>query len=394
MFAGIAVCAFLLGASWPLLAAMPLLPERVLAGDAFVVTQGSGAASMNETLVDGLRAQAWAEAVSPEVLAFAVLRGQPALVRGVDPAPFAAIERILGLPSAPLAGPWSFVGERLASRLGLAAGDEIVLTGSTVPRIAIFPVLGVLRDDGPAADEVLVSLDSGRFLAGLGSAAVHSVRVRSADLASLLAYLQASGASVHVSGPGMDRADVNSDPPAEGRLTNLLLRSGRGSIPRDYLTSAVADATNSVRVVAWGFAGLIALLVAFGVHAVQGRDFSERRRNVGVLRAVGASDGWVLRRAAAEGLPLAVGSALLGALAGAAAGIFLVPAASIVLFGHEVRPEADVAVLVLLTLVLSGVSLVSRALLVRTALRDRPGDVLRDERPVEPPASLEVVLRS
>ena len=41
-FAGLALCAFLLGATWPVLAALPSVPSRVVAGDAFAITQGSG----------------------------------------------------------------------------------------------------------------------------------------------------------------------------------------------------------------------------------------------------------------------------------------------------------------------------------------------------------------
>ena len=78
------LCAFLLGATWPILAALPGVPTRILAGDAYVVTQGSGAYSINESLVESLKnhtANPWVEIVSPEILSLGTVRGEPVVAR-------------------------------------------------------------------------------------------------------------------------------------------------------------------------------------------------------------------------------------------------------------------------------------------------------------------------
>src|SRR5439155_108767 len=49
-FAGLVLCAFLLGATWPVLGALPGEPVRIVAGDAYAITQGTGPLSINVSL--------------------------------------------------------------------------------------------------------------------------------------------------------------------------------------------------------------------------------------------------------------------------------------------------------------------------------------------------------
>src|SRR2546427_12321071 len=93
---------------------------------------------------------------------------------------------------------------------------------------------------------MLVDFPLGAFLSGLGSTAFPSIRLRTSDPAALLSFLRSFGASVHVSGPGLPRADIASDPPTDERISNLILRSGIGGAPRDHLSTAVAAAPTSV----------------------------------------------------------------------------------------------------------------------------------------------------
>ena len=83
-FAGLALCAFLLGATWPVLAALPSVPARVVAGDAFAITQGSGALSINVSLASNLSASNWTVTVSPEILGLSVLDGDSVVVRSPE----------------------------------------------------------------------------------------------------------------------------------------------------------------------------------------------------------------------------------------------------------------------------------------------------------------------
>src|SRR5207244_1130977 len=174
-------------------------------------------------------------------------------------------------------------------------------------------IAGIYRTATSANDELLVDFAIGRSLSGLSATSFHSIRIETMDAAALLNFLRGFGASVHVTGPNLPRTDIASDPPTDERISNLILRTGIGGTPRDYLASAVAEATNSVGVIAYGIAVLLSILVAFGIHAVQARAFADRVPAVGVLRAIGAGNRWMRRRLLAESLPLAAGAAVLGA---------------------------------------------------------------------------------
>lgn len=387
------LCAALLGATWPGLAALPALPVRILAGDVYAITQGSGAPSVNESLVAGLAAQPWADVVSAEIFLLGTLRGEPVLARAADPEAYLALEDGAWIEPPIDAARGAMAGRLLADRLGLRVGEVLSLTGSTVSRLDVVPLVGLFAVGGPGDDELLVDLFTGRFLSGLGPSSFHAIRVRTLDPSTLLAFLESSGASVHVAGAGIPRADVNSAAPAvtDERVANLFLRTGVGGAPADALSSALEAAADSVRVVAYGIAFLLGALVAMDVHAIQARAFADARTTVAILRSVGAPSGWMRRRILAEGVPLAVlagtGGAALGLLVGA-----LLPPGAVSVFGHAVRSTFDLLTLGLIIVAITAMSATSSLLLLERGLRERPIASLRAMSGGGPP-SLEVVLR-
>jgi ABC-type lipoprotein release transport system permease subunit len=331
--------------------------------------------------------------VSPEILGLSTLSGEPVVLRAADPAAFLLLEGGSWVTPPDTRIPYVFLGAGLAGRLGLHPGDTVTVVGSYSPRVAFLRISGSYRTATTANDEVLVDEATGRFLTALGAPNFHTIRVRTSDPAALLAFLDGYGASVHVSGLGIARADVHSEPPNDERLVNLILRSGIGGSPRDYLATAVGEATASVRVVAYGTAALFGLLVAFGIHAVQARGFADRIPTVGVLRAVGAGNRWMRRRLLAETAPIAFLTGFAGAALGFLLGRSLQPAANLVLFGHQVPVPFDPLSFAAIVLAVIAISIGSAQRLLSEALRVRPTESLRDVPAVEPPESLEVVLR-
>src|SRR6266702_2364848 len=91
-FAGLLLCALLLGATWPILGALPGVPTRILGGDAYLVTQGSGAYSINESLAENLTRQPGVQIVSPEILSLGTIRGEPVVARAAEPGTFLSFE--------------------------------------------------------------------------------------------------------------------------------------------------------------------------------------------------------------------------------------------------------------------------------------------------------------
>src|SRR5438445_533227 len=375
------------------LGALPGEPVGIVAGDAYAITQGTGPLSINVSLASNITASGWAKTVSPEILGLTTLAGNPVVVRAVDPDAFLRLENATHLSGAMAGSEFALAGEHLALRFGLATGDTVTVAGAYVPRIAFLRITGTFRTESAANDELLVDFGMGRFLTGLGPLNYHSIRVRTPNPAALLRFLDGFQASVHVSGPGLVRADIHSDPPSDERLANAILRTGLGGAPRDYLATAVGEATTSVRVVAYGIAVLLGILVAFGVHAVQARAFADRIPAVGVLRAVGASNGWMRRRLLVETLPFSLLAGVVGALVGFFAGKFLQPQVNVVVFGHQVPIVFDVVTLVFIVLLLVGVSIGSALVLLRGTLRLRPAESIRATVAVDPPRSLGAILR-
>ena len=391
-FAGLLLCAALLGATWPTLAALPALPGRILSGDVYAITQGSGAPSVNASLVENLTAQAWTDRLSPEILAPGTIGGEPVLVRGADPLAFVDMERGTWVPT-PVADRWAFAGEGLASRLELRPGGFVTLVGSATPRIAFAQITGIYRTDTTANDELVVDFPTARALTGLGPKFYHSIRIETTDLAGLLSFLNGTAASVHVSGPGFAGADIHSEPTTDERITNVILRTGRGGAPRDYLSSAIGEAAASVRVVAYGIAALIGLLVAFGIHAVQARAFADRRASVGVLRAVGAGNGWLRRRMLRETVPAALLAGAVGIALGVGADFLIRPRGVLLVFGHAIPVSTDLWVFGAIIAAVVVASIASSLVLLGRAMNVRPTESIREHAAVEPPQSLEVVLR-
>ncbi len=120
----------------------------------------------------------------------------------------------------------------------------------------------------------------------------------------------------------------------------------------------------------WGFAGLALVLSAIGLYGVLAYGVAQRRREMGLRVALGASTGRVARQVVAEGMKLVAVGLLVGLPAALVAGRFL----SKVLYG--VAPY-DTVVLFLVVVVLAGVGLLAVALPARRVSRLDPADMLR-----------------
>src|SRR5439155_26392427 len=87
-FAGLVLCAFLLGATWPVLGALPGEPARIVAGGAYAIPQGTRPPSLNARLASNIPKSERATTVRPDILGLTTLARHPGVVRGVDPDPF------------------------------------------------------------------------------------------------------------------------------------------------------------------------------------------------------------------------------------------------------------------------------------------------------------------
>lgn len=123
--------------------------------------------------VDGFTAS------SPEIYAPTRVKGHPVMARGVYWPALTDMEPVRIVEGEPPSRPGHAVlGQRLAGTLDAGVGDELVVPsayGSSVERVT---VSGVASAPGLLGDELLVSLETGRELTGLGSDSVNIVRYR------------------------------------------------------------------------------------------------------------------------------------------------------------------------------------------------------------------------
>lgn len=355
-------------------------PDAVFFGEGvFVLTQATTRYPLTHELVEDLRAQPWALAVSPEVYAFVVLGGEAVVVRGVEPAPFLALE---GVTAPPPEGAFLLAGHRLADRLGLKPGDPLLLPGSTRPLLLEATVDALLPAEGAAGDELVMDLPRARTLAGLGPAALTLVRVQVADGGALRSFLAAKNAEVLVGGEG------RTERVEDGRLVDdrigalILTRPELGvELGRGFVGTFAQHSGHSLQVVVLGLQGLTASLLAVILGSSLARYWLEGRREVGLLRALGGGGRALLAvfgtRLLAGGL--AVG--LAGVALGVAVGLALEAALEPRLFGHALRYPTEPAFLLTAYGLYAVAFLAALLLSLLFLLRQPPRDLL-----TEPPA--------
>jgi putative ABC transport system permease protein len=237
---------------------------------------------------------------APVVIGWAGVRGATrgrALLVGVDPPAERGLRRYADAggvtPSNPLAflaGTGALVTRPLADELGVGDGASIAVPGPSGPVTLL--VAGVFEPRGPeralGGRVVVVSLAAAQRLLGRGAAADRI------DVALA---------------PGAGAADV---------ARRIVERIGDRVPPRLYVgpprpaDHAATDVLASVNV-ALRIGAAVALLIGmFLIHHTVSVGVAERRRDVGVLRALGATRGQVRRVFAGEALLLGLAGSALG----------------------------------------------------------------------------------
>ena len=214
--------------------------------------------------------------------------------------------RWLADEAAPLGAPREVVlGESLARKLRVGAGDELVVFAEAADGSLgndLLVVVGVVRTGNFAVDQQssFVHIDDARFLAALeGRANAILVRTDDLDRASSVADAVASalGASRDPEGLDEEAAVVRAWPELLPGIFQIITVS-RSSFASMYV--------------------FIYLVAAVGILNTQRMSALERRREFGVLVAVGMRPRRLLRTLLVEALVLGGAGALIGCGLGAA----------------------------------------------------------------------------
>ncbi len=368
--------AALMSTSLPMYSALARSPEEIFFGEGvFVMSQVSAGSPLTAALVEDLRSQEWAMAVSPEVYAFIALEGAGVVVRGVEAAPFLSIEG--ATESLTLGSEFLLVGHRLARDLGVGAGDTILLPGSLRPRLMEAKVDGILEAHGAPADEFLLDLPRARDLAGLSPESIILIRVKAEDGKKLLDYLVSADADVLV-GDGQVNLRVEGGRVLDDVLGALVLTRPElaKELGRSYISTFAQYSGNSLRVLVLGMQGLTFTLFFLMLLSTLVRALVEARRDIGLIVALGGRFRALLSSFGGRILLLGIPAGFIGIALGAGVGKLLEVAAPFAFFGHTLRYALEPWQAVFLLVLYFAVLLLALLLSLLFLLRQRPRDLL------------------
>jgi putative ABC transport system permease protein len=254
--------------------------------------------------------------------------------------------------STALPGPPEVViGSHVAALLHLAPGDSVEIktlgaaAGSSAPLSEIYHVSGVLSTGASEDDQAFVPLASLQKLSGMEG----KVSLIELSLPGDATEVERTAREIAASLPGVEARPIRQIVYSSGKVLGTIR----------WLTVSLT--------------GLILIIIALCVTATMTTIVLERQKDVAVMKALGASDGLVMRLFLSEG----AGLGLVGALLGFVLGLALARALAERLFKVGLTP----AWWTLPAVALAGTALAVAATLapVRIVRRVQPATVLKGE---------------
>lgn len=380
---GLALCILILSASVPLLMGLKVSPTKTLYGNnVLTLTQVTTDAPLNTSLISQLETlsveEDWIQVVSPEVYVFCVLGENPIVVRGVNASSFLTIEDASIVEGNFLDDRSAMVGEGFSRILDVDIGDKILLTGSTAPSIKEVKVVGIYSSPTPSNDEMIISIPAARKLAGIKDDTVMAIRVRTSDNERLTAFLDENEIPVVISG-GTTAPDVlNSNVTYDGRLLNLLFEYTDATFSQDLsLTTAfINQGVSSVNIVVIGFIALNVALTFVGVSAILARAIVEKKREIGILSAIGANKAKIRMILLRDVIAILVPAIVLGVIAGLLLAQAIGAVNLIMVFGHSIKPVIDWVLTAEIIILIVVVSSIVGLFINEVVLKSKPGRLI------------------
>ena len=234
------------------------------------------------------------------------------------------------------------VGFNAARQLGLAPGSAVQLRSGD--RSAALTVAGIVTTGGAEDNQILTNIDTAQMLAGLPGRAS-------------LVQISVSGTAAEIEGVTHSLAD---------KLPGLDVR------PVRQIAAAEGTILDRIRGLLFWTIALILVLSMLGVLASMAALAMERRKDVGLMKALGGTVPRIMRLFLAEAGMLGAAGGLLGFLVG----ILLARWTGERIFGVAISPRLEVLpVTIALTI---GVALAG-AFPLRLLGRVRPAEILRGE---------------
>jgi putative ABC transport system permease protein len=291
------------------------------------------------------------EVASPEIYAFSYLisrktgRFEPVLVRGVEPENFLEIEKA-ELTRGGFQGQFMLVGEGLSKRLGLDIGHAVTLTGSIQPAILEITITGIFKSQTSSNDQILIPLEYARKLMGLSGDNVLTIRVKTEYEEELIDLLLNEEYSVLVSRQDGISISVNENKTYEEKLAEDLAikywdTEKFQASNESFISTFIQKGSGTVGVVVLGFITLNALLTFIGITAILARGVIERRKDIGILAAIGANKRTIYMVLLKDLLIISIIASGIGVILGFIIAVVVQDMGLIVAFGQTIRPSID-----------------------------------------------------
>ncbi|MCK5290584.1 MAG: FtsX-like permease family protein [Thermoplasmata archaeon] len=353
-------------------------PQETFYGESvYVISQVTNDKPIEIELAERLKNESWVDVVSPEVYAFCIVKDNPVVVRGVEASSFLEIEGAR-LVEGEITEEFVLVGEALSNRLGLRNGDQLVITGSVGPKITERQLTGIYRSDSPSNDELLVPLTHGWMISPLGKGHVVSIRVRTDDYDRLRTYLNATGYPM-VLGDGKRSVVLNSNVIFDARVATLIFQNPElgGQRGIAHTSAFVQQAGNSVSLVVMAFIVLNSSLILLGIIAVLSKALIEKKKDIGILSAIGATRGQVSTMLFKDLAKISLVSVLVGLGVGFLVAGLVGSTGILLLFGHAVQPASGVEIVLGMFILGLSLTIILGLLIHELVSREKPITLIR-----------------
>lgn len=242
----------------------------------------------------------------------------------------------------------ALLGQEVAEHINLAVGDTFVLQGSDSngkPFQEKFTLSGIVQTGG--REEAFIFLDLSKLDEIMGGQS----RIDSAEC------------SISVG-----QAELN-------RITENITAAGLNAAPRQVkrVTSSEVAVLGKLQALVYLVTIIVLLLTMVCVATTMMAVVTERRKEIGLKKALGASDNDIIKEFLGEGLLLGIGGGILGVILGFAF-------AQVISLNVFTRAITFQPLLIPITLIVSATTTVLACLLpVRKAAKVNPAIVLRGE---------------
>jgi ABC-type lipoprotein release transport system permease subunit len=379
----------LFSVSVPILMGVKSSPDSMFKGeDVITLSQTNVNTPIRVSLAQKLNEEDFVEVASPEIYAFSYILNrkgkgyEPVIVRGVAPEDFLQIEdaRLL---EGNYNDNFMLIGEALSNRLGIEIGDPVTVTGSTTPAIIELTVTGIFSSPTSSNNQILVPLNYAGKLMRIGKGDVLTIRVKTDDQDKLIDFLTEQEYSVVVSTGGGVSIPVNQNETYEERIAKELALKYTdvdrfSASNQSFVSTFVQKGSDTVGVVILGFIALNAILTFIGITAILARAVIERRKDIGILAAIGADKRAVYLVILKDLLIISTISSGIGVFIGFISAEIVNNLGLIVAFGITIQPTIDLTLFIITFFVAILIGASSGLLASSIILTERPSMLMRE----------------